>query len=154
MGDRSSRLGTRDLGNPQSKIESHLADNPPFSIFNRISGTTCVSPFQPRRLGFDPFVGVGSSIIAAILHDRKGMGVDKERLYTDIAFERTILALNRTFRKRPLGKPIWKPKGNEKTMRPSIFVYLAILLRFEGIQPICKLESTLIETLNSRKVIL
>jgi len=65
----------------------------------------------------DPFVGVGSSIIAAILHNRKGIGVDKEKQYTDIAFERITQALNGTLRKRPLGKPVWKPKGTEKVAR-------------------------------------
>ncbi|TET63462.1 site-specific DNA-methyltransferase [Candidatus Bathyarchaeota archaeon] len=66
---------------------------------------------------FDPFVGVGSSIIAAILHNRKGVGVDKERQYTDIAFERITKALKGTLRKRPLGKPVWRPKGTEKVAR-------------------------------------
>ena len=65
----------------------------------------------------DPFVGVGSSIIAAILHNRKGIGVDKEKQYTDIAFERITQALNGTLRKRPLGKPVWRPKGTEKVAR-------------------------------------
>lgn len=66
---------------------------------------------------FDPFVGVGSSIIAALLHNRIGVGVDKERQYTDIAFERITRALKGTLRKRPLGKPVWKPKGTEKVVR-------------------------------------
>lgn len=63
---------------------------------------------------FDPFVGVGSSIIAAVLHDRKGFGVDKEKPYTDIAYQRINEALKGTLRKRPLGKPIYRPEGNEK----------------------------------------
>jgi len=66
---------------------------------------------------FDPFVGVGSSIIAAILHDRKGIGVDKEKLYTDIAYQRICNAYKGILRKRPLGKPIYKPKGTEKVAR-------------------------------------
>lgn len=65
----------------------------------------------------DPFVGVGSSIIAAILNDRKGVGVDKEREFTDIAFERITQALNGTLRKRPLNKPVWQPKGTEKVAK-------------------------------------
>ena len=66
---------------------------------------------------FDPFVGVGSSIIAALLHNRKCVGVDKERQYTDIAFDRINQALKGKLRKRPLGKPVWKPKGTEKVAR-------------------------------------
>ena len=66
---------------------------------------------------FDPFVGVGSSIVAAVLHNRKGIGVDKERTYTDIAYGRINSALKGSLRRRPLGKSIWKPKGNEKVAR-------------------------------------
>lgn len=66
---------------------------------------------------FDPFVGVGSSIIASIFHDRKGMGVDKEKVYTDIAYQRITKALKGTLRKRRLGKPVYKPKGTEKVAR-------------------------------------
>lgn len=62
----------------------------------------------------DPFVGVGSSIIAAVLHNRKAVGVDKERTYTDIAYYRIAAALVGTLRKRALGKPIYEPKGTEK----------------------------------------
>ncbi|MEM2703246.1 MAG: site-specific DNA-methyltransferase [Candidatus Bathyarchaeia archaeon] len=67
---------------------------------------------------FDPFVGVGSSIIAAILHNRRGMGVDKEKIYTDMAYERIVAALKGSLKRRPLGKPIYEPKGNEKVAKP------------------------------------
>lgn len=63
---------------------------------------------------FDPFVGVGSLLIAAILHNRRAIGVDKEKAYTDIAYGRIIEALKGTLRKRPLGRPVYKPKGTEK----------------------------------------
>lgn len=66
---------------------------------------------------FDPFVGVGSSIIAALLHNRQGVGVDKEKLYTDIAYQRINEALEGILRKRPLGKPIYRPKGTEKVTK-------------------------------------
>ena len=66
----------------------------------------------------DPFLGVGSSIIAAVLNNRKGIGVDKEKAYTDLAYERVVSAINGTLKKRPLGKPIWIPHGNEKVVRP------------------------------------
>lgn len=66
---------------------------------------------------FDPFMGVGSAMIAAVLHNRKGVGVDKEKQYTDIAFDRVKQALDGTLRKRPLGKPVWKPKGTEKVAK-------------------------------------
>lgn len=66
---------------------------------------------------FDPFVGVGSSLIASVLNNRKAIGVDKEKTYTDLAYDRVIQALNGTLKTRPLGKPIWIPNGNEKVVR-------------------------------------
>jgi len=65
----------------------------------------------------DPFVGVGTSLVAAILHDRKAVGVDKERKYTDIAYGRVLQALKGTLRRRPLGKPIYQPSGTERVAR-------------------------------------
>ncbi len=65
-------------------------------------------------LVFDPFVGVGSAMIAAILHGRRAMGVDRERGYTDIAHQRILEAVKGTLRKRPLGKPVYQPTGKEK----------------------------------------
>jgi DNA modification methylase len=65
----------------------------------------------------DPFVGVGSSIIAAISQNRRGIGVDREKMYTDIAYQRVCKALGGTLKRRPLGKPIYRPKGTEKVAR-------------------------------------
>jgi len=66
---------------------------------------------------FDPFVGVGSSIIAAIVQNRKGVGVDREKIYTDIAYQRITEAIEGVLKKRPLGRPIYRPKGNEKVAK-------------------------------------
>ena len=38
----------------------------------------------------DPFMGVGSSLVAPLLHKRRTLGVDKERTYTDIAYQRVL----------------------------------------------------------------
>lgn len=65
----------------------------------------------------DPFMGVGSSIAAAVLHNRKAIGVDKERKYADIAYERLNCALQGTLRRRPFGKPVFFPNGTEKVAR-------------------------------------
>lgn len=70
-----------------------------------------------RDTVFDPFMGVGSSIIAALLHNRIGIGVDKERIYSDIAYHRIMQALKGNLRKRALGKPIYEPKATEKVAR-------------------------------------
>jgi adenine-specific DNA-methyltransferase len=65
----------------------------------------------------DPFQGVGSSIVAALLHNRKAIGVDKSRLYTDIAYLRTVNALKGEIRRRQMGKPIMVPEESYKVAR-------------------------------------
>lgn len=69
---------------------------------------------------FDPFVGVGSSMIAAVLNKRKAIGVDKEKTYTDIAYQRIVAALKGNLPRRPLGKPVYVPKGNESVAKIPI----------------------------------
>lgn len=69
---------------------------------------------NPGDIILDPFMGVGSALIAGILHDRRAMGVDKEKAYVDIAYERVIQAASGILRRRPLGKPKYKPTGKEK----------------------------------------
>lgn len=65
----------------------------------------------------DPFAGVGSTLIAGLLRNRRVMGVEKEKEYTDIAYQRIRAALNGTLRKRPLSKVIHQPRGTEKVSR-------------------------------------
>jgi adenine-specific DNA-methyltransferase len=63
---------------------------------------------------FDPYAGVGSSLIAATKHQRRAMGCEKEPEYVQIARERLAAYQNHTLRIRPLGKPIHQPSGREK----------------------------------------
>jgi len=62
----------------------------------------------------DPFGGVGSSLIAAVKHNRKGVMIDKETEYINLAKERLAMFWNGHLKMRPLGKPLHKPSGNEK----------------------------------------
>lgn len=62
----------------------------------------------------DPFGGVGSSLIAAIKNNRKGMIIDHEPEYIEIAIQRINAFQAGTLKIRPLGKPIFTPTGKEK----------------------------------------
>jgi adenine-specific DNA-methyltransferase len=62
----------------------------------------------------DPFMGVGSTLIAALLHGRRAVGVDKEEAYVQVARNRILQALQGTLKRRPLGKPKYEPRGTEK----------------------------------------
>ena len=57
----------------------------------------------------DPYVGVGSSVIAAVMHDRNGYGCDTASEYIDIARERLDQFRAGILRTRPMGKPVYDP---------------------------------------------
>ncbi|MEK7808120.1 MAG: site-specific DNA-methyltransferase [Chloroflexota bacterium] len=63
---------------------------------------------------FDPFAGVGSSMIAAIMHNRKAMGCEKEKEYVNATRKRIESYFNGTLKTRPLGTPVFVPTGREK----------------------------------------
>ncbi len=63
---------------------------------------------------FDPYAGVGSSLIAAIKHNRRAIGSEKEIEYINVTQERLTSFFNGTLQLRPLGKPVHKPTGQEK----------------------------------------
>jgi adenine-specific DNA-methyltransferase len=62
----------------------------------------------------DPYCGVGSTLIAALMHERKAIGVDKEQDYIDSSRERINQLYNGTLKTRPLGRPVHTPSGREK----------------------------------------
>jgi adenine-specific DNA-methyltransferase len=66
---------------------------------------------------FDPFAGVGSTLIAGLLRNRRVMGVEKDKEYADVAYQRILAALNGTLKRRPFGKRIHQPKGTERVSR-------------------------------------
>jgi len=63
---------------------------------------------------FDPYAGVASSLIAAVKHGRKALGVDQSEEYIKIGNERLKHLLEGTLETRPIGKPVYKPMGSEK----------------------------------------
>lgn len=69
---------------------------------------------NPGDTLIDPFMGVGSSVLAAMLHGRKAIGVDRDSEYTRIAYDRTRALQDGTLRRRSLGKPKHEPNGHEK----------------------------------------
>jgi len=68
----------------------------------------------------DPFSGTGTSIIAAIRHNRRGVGAEVIKKYVEIAKERINKAINGSLRTRPMNKPIYDPNkdGNKLTISP------------------------------------
>ncbi len=58
---------------------------------------------------FDPYIGVGSTAIAALIHGRVAYGCDTSRHYIDIALDRIDKLEEGRLRTRPMGKPIYDP---------------------------------------------
>jgi len=68
-----------------------------------------LSMTDPGDVVFDPYMGVGSSVIAALKHDREGYGCDILPEYVAIARERIRQLRTGTLRTRPMGKPVYNP---------------------------------------------
>ncbi len=69
---------------------------------------------NPDDWVLDPYCGVGSALVAALKHNRRAMGVDKECRYVEIAGQRIEELYSGRLRVRPLGKPVFVPTGREK----------------------------------------
>ncbi|MFQ5863969.1 MAG: DNA-methyltransferase [bacterium] len=69
---------------------------------------------------FDPFLGVGTTIIAAIRHGRKGAGAEIVPDYVKIAHDRIDQEVQGTLRTRPMNRPVYDPvqAGNSMTTAP------------------------------------
>ena len=59
---------------------------------------------------FDPFAGVGSSLIAALKNERAAFGCDRVREYVDIGFERIGKLRAGTLITRPIYREIYEPE--------------------------------------------
>lgn len=71
----------------------------------------------PRDWVLDPFSGVGSALLAALRHDRRAIGCEKEPEYVQVAQERIRAFYAGTLPYRPLGRPVHVPSGREKVSR-------------------------------------
>jgi adenine-specific DNA-methyltransferase len=57
----------------------------------------------------DPYIGVGSSAIAAVKHNRNAYGCDNVREYIQVAEQRVAQLTKGTLRVRPMNKPVFEP---------------------------------------------
>ncbi|MGH2508745.1 MAG: DNA-methyltransferase [Ktedonobacteraceae bacterium] len=59
---------------------------------------------------FDPYLGVGTTVVAAVKHGRIGYGCDIVQDYVDIAWERIHALRSGVLKTRELGKPVYDPE--------------------------------------------
>ncbi len=72
---------------------------------------------QPEGIVFDPYCGVGSTIIAALQHNRKAIAAELDSSYIKITRERIQKFADGELPLRPLGKPIHQPSGKERVVQ-------------------------------------
>lgn len=68
----------------------------------------------------DPFSGVGSSMLAAVRHNRRAMGCEREVTYINEAKRRMDMLFSGELPYRQLGKPVHQPTGKEKVSQIPI----------------------------------
>jgi adenine-specific DNA-methyltransferase len=71
----------------------------------------------------DPFMGVGSTAIAALMHQRRAMGAEIMKVYVDIARDRIEQAGKGKLQIRPMTRNVYDP-GNGKDSVPPLTVDL------------------------------
>lgn len=75
----------------------------------------CILAFSNKGdLVLDPFVGSGTTVIAAMKYNRVGLGIDKSSEYAKLARARMKLFAKGELKLRPAGKKVRKPKLGEK----------------------------------------
>ncbi len=127
-GPRKGELSCNPLGkNPSDvwEIPNVKANHPektvhpcqfPVELIERL----VLSLTNPKEWVVDPFIGVGSTAIAALLHDRKIAGSDIVKEYIEIAKKRIDLLQQGKLKIRPMNRPIYEPK-KERMMTSSLF---------------------------------
>jgi len=82
----------------------------------------------------DPFAGVGSTVIGAVKNNRNAIGIEKEKVYCEIANKRLVDLKNGCLKIRPITQPIHKPSESDKIAQfPTEWKKLT-LLNFNGIE--------------------
>jgi adenine-specific DNA-methyltransferase len=68
----------------------------------------------------DPFLGTGTSVIAAVRHGRRGAGAEILPKYIELARQRIQQEIEGSLRTRPMTRPVYDPvkAGNNLTIAP------------------------------------
>ncbi|MDO9576378.1 MAG: site-specific DNA-methyltransferase [Candidatus Cloacimonadales bacterium] len=116
-GDKKGELSCNPLGKNPSDIweipnvkNNHIEKtiHPcqfPIELIERF----VLSMTNKNDLVFDPFLGVGSTVAAAVKNNRRGMGCEILKDYYNVAVERTILSIEGKLKTRTMNKPVYNP---------------------------------------------
>lgn len=119
-------------GNPKGKNPSDVWDIPNVKS-NHIEKTIhpCQFPVElierlvlsmtdPGDWVLDPFLGVGTSAIAALMHGRRAMGAEIAAEYVEIARERIAAAEAGALKIRPMGRAVYDPDAPARSQPPKV----------------------------------
>lgn len=67
----------------------------------------------------DPFMGVGSTAIAALIHNRRAIGAEIMPEYVSIAHERIKKAADGNLKIRPMKRPVYDPTEPKNSLPPK-----------------------------------
>jgi adenine-specific DNA-methyltransferase len=70
----------------------------------------------------DPFAGAGTTIAAAVKHDRRGIGAEIDSNYCAIARERIASAAMGTLKSRPMNTPVYDPEKAGRSLRTAPWI--------------------------------
>ncbi|MBM4033671.1 MAG: site-specific DNA-methyltransferase [Planctomycetes bacterium] len=76
-----------------------------------------LSMTRRRDLVVDPYMGVGSTAVAAIIHERRAAGAEIVPEYIEIAKKRVALASIGALPTRPMDRPVYVPSPDSKLVR-------------------------------------
>lgn len=62
-------------------------------------------------LVYDPFMGVGTTAVAAVRHKQRAAGAEIQKKYLDVALKRVNLERRGLLKTRELGKPVYEKKN-------------------------------------------
>lgn len=122
-GDKKGELSGNPLGKNPSDVwdipnvkNNHVEkeDHPcqfPVGLIERF----VLSMTRENDIVLDPFIGVGTTAVAALLHNRRAVGAEIEKKYLDIAFKRIKSYSDGTLRTRPMNQEIYKPQIKKQT---------------------------------------
>ncbi len=66
----------------------------------------------------DPFLGAGTSVLAALKHGRKGVGAEVQSEYLQIIYNRLRMLKTGKLKTRPMHTPVFNPKNSVKPTTP------------------------------------
>lgn len=75
---------------------------------------------EPQDWVLDPFMGVGTTAIAALMHQRRAIGAEIVPAYVEIARERLGLAEGGRLRIRPMERPVYDPERPSVNVPPKV----------------------------------